>query len=58
MTHIDAQSRNPIAEAPIEIFDVRKITEENWLVTVQNADFVIQRIIRILTDPEINDDVD
>lgn len=58
MAHVDALSRNPIVGAPVEIFEVREVTEENWLVTVQSADSEIQRIIRILRDPNLNDVVD
>lgn len=55
MAHVDALSRNPIANAP---HDVLAVNETSWLVTVQSADSEIQRIIGILKDPNLHDLVD
>lgn len=59
MAHVDALSRNPIPSSSQDILrEVRNVTEESWLVTVQNADSEVQRIIQILKDPNLEDVVD
>ncbi|KAL0829563.1 hypothetical protein ABMA28_003074 [Loxostege sticticalis] len=45
MAHVDALSRNPILNNSQQEYDVMNIAEENWLVTVQNSDSDIQRIV-------------
>lgn len=57
MTHVDALSRNPVPDSPKPI-NVNSVSEENWLTTVQNTDSEIQRIVRTLRDPNLNDAVD
>lgn len=60
MAHVDALSRNPpIVHNHESEFKVQTITEEtDWIITVQNADSEIQRIVGILNDPNLNDIVD
>lgn len=55
MSHVDALSRNPIADK--EILDVLNV-ESDWIVTVQQSDPELQRIVRILNDPETKNIVD
>ncbi|CAH2208856.1 jg14098, partial [Pararge aegeria aegeria] len=49
MGHVDALSRNPIADK--EVLDILNI-DSNWIVTVQQSDPELQRIVNILNDPE------
>lgn len=58
MAHVDALSRNPVSNSSQDKLEVLNVTEENWLVTVQNTDSEIQRIIKILQDTTLSDVVD
>lgn len=58
MAHVEALRRNPITGRPIEVFEISDVTEENWLVTMQNADSEIQRIIGSHKDSNLHNLVD
>ncbi|KAG7310665.1 hypothetical protein JYU34_003468 [Plutella xylostella] len=58
MAHVDALSRNPILGSPPISYDVLTVNDSNWLVTVQDADDEVQRIIGILNNSELTDVVD
>lgn len=58
MAHVDALSRNPTLESKQIVQTVCNVEETDWIVTVQNADSEIQRIIGILNDPQFADIVD
>lgn len=59
MLHVDALSRNPIPNDPIDLDlpCVLNITDE-WLKTVQMSDSEVDRIKNILLDPETNNIVE
>lgn len=54
MSHVDALSRNPVFKDTLE---VRNISTD-WIVTVQQNDSEIQRIVNILKDVETNNAVE
>lgn len=58
MAHVDALSRNPVVDSSSNIKNICVIGETSWLVTVQGADDEIQRIIKILDDPQLESVVD
>lgn len=59
MAHVDALSRNPHSrDEPTECVAVNGVVETSWIITVQNADSDIQRIIGILNDPSLDDVTD
>lgn len=55
MAHVDALSRNPPRET---VHKVNNVSETDWIVTVQDSDPEIQRIINILNDPNLEDVID
>lgn len=54
MSHVDALSRNPVQEE----FNVRHVTDDDWLSTVQDADSDIRTIKGILSNPNSGDVAD
>jgi hypothetical protein len=54
MCHVDALSRNPSIEKSNIEYVVNNVSESDWIVTVQDADSEIQRIISILKDPSLD----
>lgn len=57
MSHVDALSRNPVSSAVIEdtLPCVLRITQDDWLLTLQLQDHDLQRIRRILEDTDYSD---
>lgn len=58
MNHVDALSRNPPLESGQTRYDVCNVSESDWIITVQNSDSEIQRIVGILNDPNLDDVTD
>ncbi|CAK1589562.1 unnamed protein product [Parnassius mnemosyne] len=55
MPHVDALSRNPaLPDEDLKFKDIFHVKEIDWLVTVQNPDTDVQRIIGILNSPNLN----
>lgn len=57
MTHVDALSRNPVANSKVNLdFPTVFKIDNAWLMTVQSGDSEVNRIKNILSDPN-NDSI-